>query len=204
MFAIALLILNLISRIHWHICQPKELFHIVHLIHLPCTYIPSARHGVDFRSSYGSLCLADRVRGPTHHAQLQQPLRYHIHDSISTSLAAGSEPHKLLAIISSPTVVQSMSCINNSPRRIFVPQARQSCRQVRRSTPSSVMVCGAARSYSEHIPPDSPYYCIQPGYKLKHPIWFGSKSIRAPPFHPSYKLSAYLNFMTCLPSPPHR
>lgn len=66
---------------------------------------------------------------------------------------AGSELNWLFAFISSPTVVQGTSYIDNPLRRILVPRAGQ--RVVVKYAgplPLSVAVYGAARSYGEHIP----------------------------------------------------
>jgi fatty acid synthase subunit beta len=66
---------------------------------------------------------------------------------------AGSELNWLFALISSPTVVQGNSYIDNALRRILVPRAGQKVVvKYAVSLPLSVTVYGAARSYGEHIP----------------------------------------------------
>jgi len=66
---------------------------------------------------------------------------------------AGSELNWLFALISSPTVVQDTSYVDNALRRILVPRAGQKVVvKYAGSLPLSVTVHGAARSYGEHIP----------------------------------------------------
>jgi fatty acid synthase subunit beta len=66
---------------------------------------------------------------------------------------AGSELNWLFALISSPTVVQGNSYINNALRRILVPRAGQKVVvKYAGALPLSVTVYGATRSYGEHIP----------------------------------------------------
>jgi fatty acid synthase subunit alpha len=64
---------------------------------------------------------------------------------------AGSELNWLSALISSPTVVQGTSYVDNALRRILVPRAGQKVVvKYAGSLPLSVTVYGAARSYDEH------------------------------------------------------
>ena len=66
---------------------------------------------------------------------------------------AGSELNWLFALISSPTVVQDTSYVDNALRRILVPRAGQKVVvKYAGSLPLSVTVYGATRSYGEHIP----------------------------------------------------
>ena len=66
---------------------------------------------------------------------------------------AGSELNWLFTLISSPTVVQGTSYVDNALRCILVPQAGQKVVVKNAgSLPLSVTVYGAARSYGEHIP----------------------------------------------------
>jgi len=68
---------------------------------------------------------------------------------------AGSELNWLFALISSPTVVQGTSYVDNAllVRRILVPRAGQKVVvKYAGSLPLSVTVYGAARSYGEHVP----------------------------------------------------
>ena len=66
---------------------------------------------------------------------------------------AGSELNWLFALISSPTVVQNTSYVDNAVRRILVPRAGQKVVvKYGGSLPLSVTVYGAARSYGGHIP----------------------------------------------------
>jgi len=66
---------------------------------------------------------------------------------------AGSELNWLFALVSSPTIVQGTSYVDNALRRILVPRAGQTVvLKYAGSLPSSVTVYGAARSYGEHIP----------------------------------------------------
>jgi fatty acid synthase subunit beta len=66
---------------------------------------------------------------------------------------AGSEFNWLFALISSPTVVQGTSYVDNALRRILVPRAGQKVVvKYAGSLPLSVTVYGAARSYGEHKP----------------------------------------------------
>jgi len=65
---------------------------------------------------------------------------------------AGSELNWLFALISSPTVVQGTSYVDNALRRILVPRAGQKVVvKYAGSLPLSVTVYGAARSYGEYI-----------------------------------------------------
>jgi fatty acid synthase subunit alpha len=66
---------------------------------------------------------------------------------------AGSELNWLFALVSSPTVVQGTSYVDNALRRILVPRAGQKVVvKYAELLPLSVTVYGAARSYGEHIP----------------------------------------------------
>ena len=66
---------------------------------------------------------------------------------------AGSELNWLFALISSPTIVQGTSYVDNALCRILVPQTGQKVLvKYAGSLPLSVTVYGAARSYGEHIP----------------------------------------------------
>ena len=66
---------------------------------------------------------------------------------------AGSELNWLFGLISSPTVVQGTSYVDNALRRILVPRAGQKVVvKYAGSLPLSVTVYGAARSYGEHVP----------------------------------------------------
>ena len=66
---------------------------------------------------------------------------------------AGSELNWLFALVTSPTVVQDTSYVDNALRRILVPRAGQKVVvKYTGSLPLSVTVYGAARSYGEHIP----------------------------------------------------
>ena len=66
---------------------------------------------------------------------------------------AGSELNWLFALVSSPTVVQGTSYVDNALRRILVPRAGQKVVvEYAGSLPLSLTVYGAARSYGEHIP----------------------------------------------------
>ena len=66
---------------------------------------------------------------------------------------AGSELNWLFALISSPTVVQGTSYVDNALRRILVPRAGQKVVVKSAGTlPLSVAVYGAARSYGELVP----------------------------------------------------
>jgi fatty acid synthase subunit alpha len=66
---------------------------------------------------------------------------------------AGSELIWLSALISSPTVVQDNSYVDNALRRILVPRAGQKVVvKYAGSLPLSVTVYGAARFYGGHIP----------------------------------------------------
>lgn len=66
---------------------------------------------------------------------------------------AGSELNWLFALISSPTVVQGSSYVDNALRRILVPRVGQKVVvKYAGSLPLLVTVYGAARSYGEHIP----------------------------------------------------
>ena len=66
---------------------------------------------------------------------------------------AGSELNWLFALISSPTVVQGSSYVDNALRRILVPRVGQKVVvKYAGSLPLSMTVYGAARSYGEHVP----------------------------------------------------
>ena len=66
---------------------------------------------------------------------------------------AGSELNWLFALISSPTIVQGSSYVDNALRRILVPRVGQKVVvKYAGSLPLSMTVYGAARSYGEHVP----------------------------------------------------
>jgi fatty acid synthase subunit alpha, fungi type len=66
---------------------------------------------------------------------------------------AGLELNWLFALVSSPTIVQGTSYVDNTLRRILAPRAGQKVVvKYAGSLPSSVTIYGAARSYGEHIP----------------------------------------------------
>ena len=66
---------------------------------------------------------------------------------------AGLELNWLFALVSSPTIVQGTSYVDNALRRILAPRAGQKVVvKYAGSLPSSVTIYGAARSYGEHIP----------------------------------------------------
>ena len=66
---------------------------------------------------------------------------------------AGSELNWLFALVSSPTVVQGASYVDNALRRILAPRTGQKVIvKYIGSLPSSVTVYGAARSYGGHMP----------------------------------------------------
>jgi fatty acid synthase subunit beta len=65
----------------------------------------------------------------------------------------GSELNWLFGLISSPTIVQGTSYVDNALRRILVPRAGQKVVvKYAGSLPLSVTVYGAARSYGERLP----------------------------------------------------
>ena len=66
---------------------------------------------------------------------------------------AGLELNWLFALISSPTIVQGTSYVNNTLHHILIPQTGQKVLvKYAGSLPLSVTIYGAARSYGEHIP----------------------------------------------------
>ncbi|KAF5337910.1 hypothetical protein D9758_013124 [Tetrapyrgos nigripes] len=66
---------------------------------------------------------------------------------------AGSELNWLHALISSPTIVQGTSYVNNPIHRLLIPRANQKVVvALKGGVPSSLTVYGAARSYGEHKP----------------------------------------------------
>ena len=83
---------------------------------------------------------------------------------------AGSELNWLFALISSPTVVQGTSYVDNALRRILVPQAGQKVVvKYPGSLSLSVIVYGAARSYGEYQPTFKALGIIQSGNKTNRP-----------------------------------
>lgn len=65
----------------------------------------------------------------------------------------GSKLNWLFALVSSPTIVQGTSYVDNGLRRILAPRAGQKVIvKYVESLPLSVTVYGAARSYGEHMP----------------------------------------------------
>ena len=63
---------------------------------------------------------------------------------------AGSQLNWLFALISSPTVFQDTSYVENALHHILLPQAGQKVIiKYAGSLPMSVAVCGAARSYGD-------------------------------------------------------
>ena len=68
-------------------------------------------------------------------------------------ILAGSELNWLFALVSSPTIIQGTSYVDNALRRILAPRAGQRVEvKYAGSLPLSVTVYGGARSYGEHIP----------------------------------------------------
>lgn len=92
------------------------------------------------------------------HVQKDNQVIYTIDDQIPEpslwfETLAGPEPNWLRALLTSTTVVQGTSYIDNALRRLLTPRLNQTVVVASdNGSPVSLTVYGAARSYSEHKP----------------------------------------------------